>query len=169
MLAGVWNDNATAAPTNATQAQIAQEALNAATLFGNITQGPNLNAQYVIASPTGTHPDGFPSTGFCGWHAYTTASFGKLAFTNLPYVPDLGVGACTTISSPNKVDGLLSTETHEYSETVTDFFPSRGWHGGGGEIGDECVALDGRITLSTGTFDVQGEWSNSANKCVTQG
>ena len=169
ILAGVWNDNATKAPKKATMAQIAQEALNAAALFGNLTQAANLNSQYVIASPSGTHPDGFPSTGFCGWHSFTSASFGNLAYTNLPYVPDLGLGVCTTISSPNAVDGLLSTETHEYSETVTDFWPSRGWNGSGGEIGDECVSLDGRITLPTGTFDVQGEWSNSANKCGTHG
>jgi hypothetical protein len=167
LLRGAWNDNAAPAPTHATQAQIAAEALSAATHFGNTTQTPNLNAEYVIVSATGTHPDGFPNTGFCGWHAATNTSAGMLAYTNLPYVPDLGIGACTTIASPNQVDGLLSTETHEYSETVTDFVPNNGWNGGNGEIGDECVNLDGRITLSTGTFDVQGEWSNSANACVT--
>ena len=34
-------------------------------------------------------------------------------------------------------------------------------------IADECVNLDRRIKLSTGTFDVQGLWSNDLNKCVT--
>jgi hypothetical protein len=36
-----------------------------------------------------------------------------------------------------------------------------------GEIGDECVNLDARVTLTTGSFDLQGLWSNSASKCVT--
>ncbi|HEX4703558.1 MAG TPA: hypothetical protein VH352_15630 [Pseudonocardiaceae bacterium] len=167
ILGGAWFDNGTAAPTNATAAQIASEATRAATHFGNTTQTPNLNAQYVIASASGTHPDGFPNSGFCAYHNFTNASFGKVAFTNLPYVPDLGAGACTTIGSPTLLDGLFSTETHEYGETVTDFFPSIGWNGTNGEIGDECIQLDSRITLTTGTFDVQGLWSNARNACRT--
>jgi hypothetical protein len=169
ILGGAWFDNATAAPTNATQAQLAAEAVRAASHFGNTTQTPNLNDQYVIASAKGTHPDGFPNSGFCAWHDFTTSSSGNLAYTNLPYVPDLGVGACTTLTNATALDGLFSTETHEYAETVTDFWPSIGWNGRNGEIGDECQNLDRRITLSTGTFDVQGLWSNSANACTTTG
>jgi hypothetical protein len=166
-LGGAWFDNAAAAPTNATAAQIASEAVKAATHFGNTTQTPNLNAQYVIVSASGTHPDGFPNSGFCAYHNFTKSADGNVAFTNLPYVPDLGAGACTTLTNPTLLDGLFSTETHEYGETVTDFFPSIGWNGQNGEIGDECVQLDSRIKLSTGTFDVQGLWSNSRNACRT--
>lgn len=169
ILGGAWFDNAAPAPSSATQAQLAAEAANAAQHFGNTTQDPNLNAQYVIVSASGTHPDNFPNSGFCAWHDKTSSSSGTLAYTNLPYLPDLGAGGCTTIGSPTALDGLFSTETHEYAETVTDFWPSIGWNGGGGEIGDECQNLDARITLSTGTFDVQGLWSNAANSCVTSG
>lgn len=169
ILGGAWFDNTAAAPSSASQAQLAAEAAAAASHFGNTTQAPNLNAQYVIASAQGTHPDGFPNTGFCGWHDYTASSSGNLAYTNLPYVPDLGNGACTTLTNATALDGLFSTETHEYAETVTDFWPSIGWNGRNGEIGDECQNLDRRITLSTGTFDVQGLWSNSANACTTTG
>jgi len=167
ILGGTWFDNATAEPTNATATQIANEAVKAATHFGNTTQTPNLNDQYVIVSATGTHPDGFPNSGFCAYHNFTNSADGKVAFTNLPYVPDLGAGACTTLTSPTLLDGLFSTETHEYAETVTDFFPSIGWNGRNGEIGDACIQLDSRLTLSTGTFDVQGLWSNSRNACRT--
>ncbi|MFF7634603.1 hypothetical protein ACFZB9_15810 [Kitasatospora sp. NPDC008050] len=168
-LAGAWFDNAAAAPASATAAQIAAEATKAAAHFGNTTQAPNLNAQYVVVSATGTHPDGFPSSGFCAWHDFTTSSYGKLAYTNLPYVPDTGAGGCTTFTDGRLLSGLESTETHEYAETVTDFWPSIGWNGSNGEIGDECENLDAYVTLSTGTFDLQGLWSNSANKCVTKG
>ncbi|WP_454131066.1 hypothetical protein, partial [Kitasatospora aureofaciens] len=137
--------------------------------FGNTTQAPNLNAQYVVLSPTGTHPDGFPNSGFCAWHDKTSSSYGTLAYTNMPYIPDLGAGACTTFTDGRMLSGIESTETHEYAETVTDFWPSIGWNGGGGEIGDECQNLDAYVTLSTGTFDLQGLWSNSTNKCVTHG
>jgi hypothetical protein len=168
ILAGVWTDNSKKEPTNATATQLAAEAIAAAKHFHNTTQTPNLNAQYVILSPSGTHPDGLPNSGLCAYHSFVTSPYGNLAWTNMPYVPDLGKGPCTTITNPTILDGYFSTETHEYSETLTDFWPSIGWNGGGGEIGDECIQLDGRITLPTGTFDVQGEWSNDANKCVTK-
>ena len=165
----VWFDNSAAAPAKATTGQIAAEATNAAAHFGNTSQVPNLNAQYVIASPSGTHPDGFPKTGFCGWHSKTNAgAAGTIAFTNLPYVPDLSVGACTTLTAPGPLDGYFSTETHEYAETVTDFWPSSGWLSSGGlEIGDLCESLDNTLTLAGTRFDVQGLWSNSTGKCVT--
>jgi serine protease len=168
-LAGAWFDNSAAAPANATAAQIATEASRAAAHFGNTTQTPNLNAQYVVVSATGTHPDGFPNSGFCAWHDKTSSSYGTLAYTNLPYVPDLGAGACTTLTDGRMLSGIESTETHEYAETVTDFWPSIGWNGGNGEIGDECENLDAFVPLSTGSFDLQGLWSNSANKCATHG
>ncbi|MCX4751671.1 hypothetical protein OG455_40260 [Kitasatospora sp. NBC_01287] len=168
-LAGTWFDNTAATPANATAAQLAAEAVKAAGHFGNTTQSPNLNAQYVIVSPTGAHPDGFPSSGFCAWHDYTTSSYGNLAYTNLPYVPDTGVDGCTTLTDGRALSGIESTETHEYAETVTDTWPSIGWNGGGGEIGDECENLDAFVPLSTGSFDLQGLWSNSAAKCVTHG
>jgi hypothetical protein len=168
---GVWFDNSKAEPKQATATQLGNEAVKAAKHFGNTSQAPNLNAQYVIASPTGTHPDGFntPNGGFCAWHSSMGSSAGTVAFTNLPYVPDTGVGGCTTLSNATALDGYFSTETHEYAETITDFFPANGWNGGNGEIGDACTQLDARLKLTTGTFDVQGLWSNAANKCVTKG
>jgi hypothetical protein len=170
ILAGVWSDNTAAAPANATQAQIAAEAKKAAGHFGNTTQTPNLNAQYVVLSATGTHPDGFPNSGFCAWHDFTSTTYGKLAYTNMPYIPDLGAGACTTFTDGRLLSGIESTETHEYAETVTDFWPTAGWYNTtGGEIGDECQDLDAYVTLSTGKFDLQGLWSNKANACVTHG
>ena len=170
ILGGVWFDNARLAPAKATTAQLAAEAVTAAAHFQNTGQAVNLYDQYVIASPTLTHPDGFPKTGFCGWHSSTTNASGvKIAYTNLPYVPDLGPGACTTLSGARLIDGYESTETHEFAETVTDPFPSTGWLAGGEEVGDLCINLDAYLNTSGGTFDVQGLWSNSNSKCVTQG
>ena len=56
----------------------------------------------MVLSPTGAHPDGFNTTGgqFCAWHDYTgdtslsggapSSPYGPLAFTNEPYVTDMG-------------------------------------------------------------------------------
>lgn len=170
ILHGAWFDGAAKAPDHASESELAREAVRAAEHFGNTSQKANLNAQYIVASPTGTHPDGFnQGGGFCAWHDYTSSADGKVAYTNLPYVPDLGRGACTTLANAKPLDGYFSTETHEYAETVSDFWPARGWLGAGGEIADECVQLDAYLTLSTGTFDVQGLWSNELGRCTTEG
>jgi hypothetical protein len=168
-LAGVWFDNARSAPGHASASQIASEAVAAARHFGNTTQAANVNAIYVVASPTKTHPDGFPGSGFCAWHDVTGSPVGNLGYVNQPYIPDLGAGACTTLGRSRLLSGYESTLTHEYAEAVTDLWPSRGWNGGNGEIADACQNLDRLATLSTGKFDVQGLWSNSANRCTTTG
>lgn len=169
VLKGVWFDTALPAPSKASTSQIAAEAISAAAHFHNTTQTPNLTAQYVIASASGTHPGGFPRGGFCAWHSAAPSSYGNIAFTNLPYIPDIAATACTTIASPRLIDGYESSETHEYAETVTDPFPSNGWLRGGSEIGDLCVNQDAYLTINNITFDVQGLWSNAAGGCVTSG
>ena len=186
-LGGIWDDTSAPTPAKATPAQIGDEAVKAAAHFGNTTQASNLNSIYVVASPTGADPDTYIETGFCGWHDYAsapggngvspaTSQYGNLAFVNLPYIPDRGPGACTTLTG-RLLDGIESTVTHEYAEAVTDFWPGlvdptglsgAGWNDSNGqEIGDYCATLDARVTLTTGTFDLQGLWSNDKSSCVT--
>src|SRR5436190_1971770 len=118
-LAGVWYDN-TSVDANTNGHQIAVEAVNAAGHFGNTTAAANRNAQYVIFSPKGAHPDGFPSTGFCAWHDWNgdtrlpgggaaASAYGDIAFTNLPYVLDAGHDCgqnYVNSGSPGDVDGF---------------------------------------------------------------
>lgn len=59
-LASVWFDDSAPVPTDATQTQIAAEAVAAAAHFGNTSAASNRYAQYVIAFPSGADPDGFP-------------------------------------------------------------------------------------------------------------
>ena len=181
-LAGVWVDESSAAPTQATGNQIGSEAVKAAAHFGNTTTTANRNAQYVVLSPTGTHPDGFNTTGsqFCAWHDYTGDSslsggapnspYGPLAFTNEPYVTDAGssCGANFVNSGPSGVaDGVTIVEGHEYAETITDQFPAGGWTDiTGYENGDKCAWISSgqgasqNIQLSTGSYPVQSTWAN---------
>jgi hypothetical protein len=168
-------DDAAPAPDSATHDEIAEEAFAAAAHFGNFFQGVNNNAQYVILSPSGTHPDGFPNSGFCAYHDFLNDVDGvNIAYTNLPYIPDLGDGACTTLSG-RLLNGLESTATHEYAETVSDIFPGSGWlDSAGNEIGDLCNPVDTTLTLTsafhvTRTYDMQGIWSNKISGCATHG
>jgi serine protease len=180
-LAGVWEDNSGAAPAQASGHALAVEAEAAAAHFGNTTTATNRDTQYVIVSPTGTNPDNYQGQGFCAWHDYTGdgtldggggATGPLVAFTNLPYVPDAGASCGAGFVNPgNGLDGVTIVEGHEYAETITDQYPAGGWTANNGEEnGDLCAwktSGTGRVqdvTFTTGTFALQGTWSNSANK-----
>ena len=188
VLAGVVQDTSTP-PNPVTEDDLASEAAGAASYF-DITD--LADAQVVIASQSGTcFNDGFagscgvpvPSTdanAYCAWHAITT---GGVPVINLPYAPDaradcgenwINSGAAGTY------DGFSTAAGHEYAETITDPDPPTGWVDtadsiSGGEIGDKCVwggtsgSAYGDLTLSTGTFAMQGLWSNADGGCVMPG
>jgi hypothetical protein len=184
VLAGVWVDESTASPSQATGHQLGVEAVNAATHFGNTTAASNRTAQYVIVSPHGTHPDGFNTAGgnFCAWHDWngdTTLSGGAvsspdgdIAFTNSPYITDAGASCGQNfVNSNGTLDGVSIVNGHEYAETVTDQNPPGGWtDSSGAENGDKCAWITpgtsgGSFDLSTGhgTFAMQTTWGNDGN------
>jgi PKD repeat protein len=187
-LAGVWYDNSTSAPSAARGSQIAQEAIKAAGHFGNTTAASNRYAQYIIMSPTHTHPDGFntPGGNFCAWHDFNGdtglsggavgSPYGSVAFTNMPYVADLGA-SCGQNFVNSSLDGFSLVGGHEYAETLTDQFPAGGWinntgsTANGEENGDECAWISSGqgasalVALATGSFAMQSTWSNDTNRC----
>jgi serine protease len=182
-LAGVWVDESTASPSQATAFQLGTEAVNAAAHFGNTTAAANRDAQYVIMSPTGTHPDGFntPTGGFCAWHDWNgdgyvgvSSPYGDIAFTNSPYVTDLGLSCgqdFVNSGSAGARDGISIVEGHEYAETVTDQNPAGGWtDSGGAENGDKCAWITpgtsggaADLALPTGTVAMQTTWANDGS------
>ncbi len=177
--AGLWEDTSSKAPAAAGSYQLGEEAVRAAGHFGNVTPAENRYAQYVIVSPTGTDPDHYQENKFCAWHDDTgypgvgiDSTYGSVAFTNLPYIPDAGKGCGKDfVNSNGTLDGVTLTAGHEYAETITDQFPAGGWTSGGNEseAADLCdwistgqgAAHD--LTLPTGTFAVQSIWSNDFN------
>lgn len=181
--AGAWEDATAAAPHEATAAQLATEAENAAGHFGNTTQASNANVEYFIVSPTGTLPDGFntPQGNFCAWHDYTgdtslgtvSQPNGMVAFTNMPYVTDAGASCGANFvnsGSAGTLDGVTIVGGHEYTETITDQFPAGGWtDSSGSEIGDKCAWISSGqgaaqdLTLTTGSFAIQSMWANDFN------
>jgi Putative Ig domain len=179
-LAGVWVDEGTASPAAATPAQLGDEAVAAAAHFSNTTAASNRDAQYVIVSPHGTDPDGYKENGFCAWHDYNgdvgvTSTYGDIAFTNLPYLTDVGASCGANFvnsGSAGALDGASIVEGHEYAETITDQNPAGGWTDNfGSENGDKCAwvtpgTTGGAFNLktSTGSFAVQTTWANDGNK-----
>ena len=184
-LAGVWVDETAASPATASGHQLGVEAVKAAAHFGNKTGASNLGAQYVIVSPHGTNPDGWLNNGFCAWHDFNgdstlsggpvTSSYGNIAFTNFPYVTDLGASCGANFvnsGSAGADDGITIVEGHEYAETITDQFPPAGWLDSSfSENADKCawVVPAADVTFSTGTFPMQPTWANDANSATDTG
>lgn len=179
-VAGNWVDNATAAPSAPSSAQIAAEAQRAAAHFGDYSDG----VQYIVDSPSGVVPSGF-GTQYCAWHDSTVAAGGTIAYTNMPYVSDAGA-SCGSGFVPvgssgvdSATEGVTIVGGHEYAETVSDQWPSTqiAWTDSrGSENGDKCAWISSGqgasaiININGGNYAVQSLWSNNfsnnAGGCV---
>jgi hypothetical protein len=161
VLGGVWMDNAKAEPSRPSAQAVANEGNRGA---GHFRVSGNINAQIVVLSAHGTHPDGWPTSGFCAYHDYT----GTVSFTNMPYQLDAPAGSrCPNGVLGGKLDAFSIVEGHEYAESITDPQAGNGWVApNGAEIGDQCEANFQKVTLPTGTFAMQPIWSNNASGCV---
>jgi hypothetical protein len=176
---GAFQDTSTP-PSGVTQAQLAAEA----DAFASAQSITDLNdAQVVVATQSGTCPQGFYAPGcaggtgtYCAWH-----SSSNLPYTNLPYVLDAGTGCGEDfVNSGGTDDGFSIVGGHEYAESITDPFPDTGWMDtsdaiSGGEVADKCAWRGeawggndpaGDVTLSTGSFAMQSLWSDAADACV---
>jgi serine protease len=169
ILAGVWFDDGIVAPSRPAQSDLAAEAVRAAAYFGNTAPGSNATTQYVIATAHGNNSSGF-GTQYCAYHSSTSSSYGNIAYTNLPYMTDVGATCGANYNGLGPNAGITIVEGHELAETITDQFPNGGWlDGSGAENGDKCAWIasgqgaTANASFSTGTFPVQSLWSNAFN------
>jgi hypothetical protein len=169
ILAGVWADSASTAPSKPRQSQLAAEAVKAAQHFGNTTASRNASVQYVIATSTGHNASGFGSQ-YCAWHSSTSSTVGNVAYTNLPYMTDAGASCGANFNGLGAKAGITIVGGHEMAETITDQFPNGGWlDSGGEENGDKCAWISSgqgasaNVSIGSNTFPVQSLWSNAFN------
>ena len=160
LLGGVWYDSAT--PPVAPDAQLAGEAVRAASHFGYSADGI-----YFIVTPHLRNTVGF-GVQYCAWHSTTPDPLGHpVLYVNLPYNTDAPLGDCGQgyVNNPGTLDGVSITAGREYAEVVTDPYGD-GWHDSSGQwVTGPCTgAYD--IVLSTGTFAVPRLWSNAMSACV---
>ncbi|HZC07517.1 MAG TPA: hypothetical protein VE338_17920 [Ktedonobacterales bacterium] len=169
LLAGVWYDNASAAPSSPTQTQLGNEAVRAASHFGNTTAASNTTVQYVVNTATGNSMNGF-GTQWCAWHSSVSSSYGNVAYTNMPYITDAGSSCGANFNGLGPNAGITIVGGHEFGETESDIFPSSGWtDSSGNENGDKCAWISSgqgasaNVTMNGATFPVQSLWSNAFN------
>jgi len=177
-LRGVWYDDTSPIHDNLANIDIAREAERAVRHF-NKSGTPDRQASYVIATPADANSAEFNQHAYCAWHDTTNpqsypGTTAGIAFTDLPYVINAGHGCgqgTVNAGGAGTLDGVTEVAGHEYLETITDPDGANpattAWQDANhDENADKCAwvtvgpgALTD-ITLSTGTFAVQGTWSN---------
>ena len=103
-----------------------------------------------------------------------SSPYGDIAFTNMPYITDAGASCGQNFVNGNgTLDGVSIVGGHEYAETITDQNPAGGWTDSTGfENADKCawIGVGGtggaqNVAFSTGSFAMQGSWSNLDRGC----
>jgi DNA/RNA endonuclease YhcR with UshA esterase domain len=142
----------------------------------------NNNTYYAIFFPHGkviTQGGSSSCSVFCAYHG-TIANAGGAGEVYYGVHPDFqaGSGCESGCGSASTVFGNYThVASHELVETMTDaevglattFSQPLAWYdqNTNAEIGDLCVGQNGQVVGSDGvTYDVQREFSNSANDCV---
>ena len=169
ILKGVWFDNASNAPKAPTFTQIGNEAILAATHFGNTTPESNANAQYWVATSHNNNTPGSES-----WCAVSTSwgggDYGWVSWVDFPYVTDFGATCGANFNGLGSKAGITIIASNQVARLITDQVQPFGWVDSG-NMGntDKCVGIHSgqgatqNVTLSTGTFAVQSLWSNAFN------
>ncbi len=163
-LAGTWYDSSSLPPSNYTESNIQTEANKAVSHFGY-----SADANYFIVTPHNYTTSGF-GTQWCAFHNAMSGGSGPIAYTDFPYLPDVG-SSCGqgSVNSPGTNDGASIVGGHEMQETITDPGAGNGWiDSSGEEIGDKCAwtNLQDDVMYGGASFPNQPEWSNATASCV---
>lgn len=134
--------------------------------------GYNANDQFMIATPHGSNTAEFGVV-YCAYHTTVAGTGGHtVPYTNLPYMTDMPFTCGSNAAGGGNLDGVSIVAGHEFEESVTDPYLNAWYDASGQENADKCAWLSsgpGRvqlITFSTGTFAVQGNWSNAISDCA---
>jgi hypothetical protein len=172
-LTGVYYDTSTP-PFGATGAQLGAEA---DTVASNLGLTDTTNTQLIIATQSGTCPQGFDavanpacaseigSSPYCAWHSNSASNW---TYTNLPFMPDAGFN-CSANGTAGNLDGYSIVGGHEWTESVTDPKLNAWFDSSGAEDGDKCAWMDLQTTTFTSpvamSVKTQPIWDNAISGC----
>ncbi len=133
---------------------------------------PDPNGIYFVY--TSNFPTGHVN--YCAWHSHGTCNGVDIQVAYMPNITGvsgcdpLGVVNlnCNTALSEGAV-ALANVTSHEFMETITDADISAWYDSSGSEIGDKCAwKFSSCVTLTTGSWQLQEEWSNAISGCQQQ-
>lgn len=130
---------------------------------------PDPNALYLVY--TSNFPGGHVN--YCAWHSDGTCNGVTIQVAYMPNTTGLAgcdpgnLYNCNSYSQGTR--SLANVSSHEYMEAITDPDLNAWYDSSGSEIGDKCAwQFSGCVSLTTGSWQLQEEWSNSAPGCVQQ-
>jgi hypothetical protein len=129
---------------------------------------PDTNALYLV------YTSNFPGhVNFCAWHDHGTCNGVDIQVAYMPNTTGVAgcdpgdLYGCNTYSQGTR--SLANVSSHEYMETLTDADITAWYDSSGSEIGDKCAwQFSSCVSLSTGSWQLQEEWSNAISGCVQQ-
>jgi len=130
---------------------------------------PDPDGVYIVFTSNAPH------VSFCAWHASATCNgvtFQVAYVPNQALLPacspytrvDLGCNSYSegTVTSADSV-------AHEFMEAITDAHIDAWYDKNGQEIADKCnYNYQACVVLSTGSWQIQSEWSNQIGGCLQQ-
>lgn len=130
---------------------------------------PDPSALYIVFTSNA------PNVNYCAWHASATCNGVTI---QVAYVPNQALlSGCspyvkTNLGCNNLSDGTVASAdsvAHEFMETITDPHLDAWYDKTGEEVADKCnFVYQSCVTLPTGSWQIQAEWSNAINACQQQ-
>jgi hypothetical protein len=116
----------------------------------------------------------FPRGGnYCAWHSHGTCNGVDIQVAYMPNTTGIAgcdpgnLYSCNTYSQGTR--SLANVTSHEFMEAITDADINAWYDSSGAENGDKCAwKFSSCVTLSTGSWQLQQEWSNAVSNCVQQ-
>lgn len=161
-----WTDSSSSPPSHGPRVStIVSEACR---VIGRNGQRPDPNGVYFV------YTSNFPSgTNYCAWHSHGYCNGVDIKVAYMPNTTGIAgcdpgdLYGCNSYSQGTR--SLANVTSHEFMETITNPDLSAWYDNSGSEIGDKCAwQFNSCVTLTTGSWQLQEEWSNAANGCVQQ-
>ena len=113
----------------------------------------------------------FPGhTNYCAWHSYGTCNGVTIQVAYMPNTTGMAgcdpgdLYGCNTYSQGTR--SIANVTSHEFAEAITDANASAWYDSSGAENGDKCAwTFSSCVSLSTGSWQLQQEWSNAISGC----
>ena len=127
---------------------------------------PDPNGIYIVFTSNAPHIN------YCAWHDRATCNgvtFQVAYVPNQAQLPGCSPYVKTNLHCNGLSDGTVASAdsvAHEFMEAVTDPHIDAWYDKNGQEVADKCnFDYQSCVSLSTGSFQIQSEWSNTLNAC----
>lgn len=134
-----------------------------------LVPSPNPAGLYVVFTSNA------PNVNYCAWHSWATcngATFQVAYVPNQALLPACSPYTKVDLGCNSYSDGTVTSAdsvAHEFMEAITDAHLDAWFDKRGEEIADKCnYNYQACVVLSTGSWQIQSEWSNAAAGCQQQ-